>query len=78
MNNKPLSVADFINLANSNVGEGLLRTGENNFELAKSFARQEAIEFYKWILHCDVVIGNLTPEAIYDYFFESKTMEKEK
>lgn len=51
-NNKPLSkeitVADFINTTNRMVGTGIIPTGEENFKLAKEYAKQECIEFLKW------------------------------
>ena len=45
---KEITEADFINLANKCVGEGLLRTGEANFELAKEYAKEKSIEFAEW------------------------------
>jgi hypothetical protein len=45
---KEITEADFVNLANDCVGIGLLPTGKRNYELAKSFAKQQSIEFFKW------------------------------
>ncbi len=41
--------ANFINLANNMQGTGLITTGEANFQLAKDYAKQEAIAFAEFL-----------------------------
>lgn len=56
MSNDTLSKEDilskFINLANNNIGEGLLKTGENNaklaIEIAEQLSRERATAFHRW------------------------------
>lgn len=44
-----ITEANFVNLANNLIGTGLINTGKVNFELAKDYAEQEAINFAEWI-----------------------------
>lgn len=48
---KEINDIDFINLANHNVGKGLLQTGKSNFELAQKHAMNESIAFIKWAVY---------------------------
>jgi hypothetical protein len=54
---KEITEADFVNLANDCVGIGLLPTGNRNYALAKSYAKQQSIEFAEWMQRY----------ALYDY-----------
>lgn len=54
--NKEITEEDFVNLANSCVGKGLLKTGQLNYELAKDVAKQEAIAFAEWYFKTDWAI----------------------
>jgi len=66
-----ITKSTFINLANRNVGNGLLGTGESNFELAQTYAKQKAIEFAEWLdTHYH---GKASNEELYNLYLQSKT-----
>lgn len=71
--NKEITEEDFVNLANSCVGEGLLKTGQLNYELAKDVAKQEAIAFKKFWDNFNPPIGKFpNDEELYTLYLKDK------